>query len=193
MKRFLAGVGAATLGLTVLAAPARARAGHDAATPAVVAGHVDGVARPAVLGCDQGHWPPTADGEPEGFDPGDRGGYRVWHDGSGWHLRTTTPGDGSHLFSGRIRSAADVAIVAEYHDERGDYVRAEGKTIEFRFDTHDHVDGLDFVAGCTDHVSFDLEARAPGTPGPRPVPADRVWLGRHGRAPANPFTVFRVG
>jgi len=147
---------------------------------------------PARVGCDEGHWPSTVEGEPASFDPGDAAGYRVWHDGSGWHLRTTTPSDGSHIFTGVIRSADDVRIVAEYRNEADDVVRVHGRTIEFRFDTHDHVDGLDFVVGCTDHVSFALAARAHDGAGPRPVPADRIWLGLHGRAPGNPFTVFRV-
>ncbi len=190
MRRFLIGIGTVAL-VALTTTPAYALRGI-APSAGVVAGERSGPVAPSLARCDEGHWPATVEGEPQRFDPGDRAGYRVWHDGSGWHLRTTTPNTGDHVFVGRIRSADDVKIVAEYHDEARDKVRIDGKVISFELHTHNRIDGLDFVVGCTDHVSFSLQADAPGQTRSSPVPADRIWLGRQGRAPGNPFRVFRV-
>jgi hypothetical protein len=153
----------------------------------VVAGEPTTAPDPARIRCDEGQWPATVQGVPVGFDPGDAAGYRIWHDGSGWHLRTTTPSSADHVFTGIIRSEDDFHIVARFLDEPADKVQVEGNTLRFELHTRDHVDGLDFTVGCTDHVTFALRAED------SPVPAARIRLGRSGSAPGNPFTVFRVG
>lgn len=184
MKRALAVVGTLGLGVLLLAAPAGAA--PAAAGGGVRAGETSGAPDPTRVRCDEGRWPLTVEGEPHNFNPGDPAGYRLWHDRNGWHLRTTTPGDGDHVFRGVIRSADDIRVVAEFHNEPADFVRAEDHTIVFEFHTHDGVDGIDFRVGCTDHVSFNLQANGVQ------VPAERIWLGKVGRAPGNPFTVFRA-
>ncbi len=182
MKRVLAAVGALGVGALLLSAPA----GAATSSPGSVrAGEASGAPDAARVRCDEGRWPLTVEGEPRNFNPGDPAGYRIWHDGTGWHLRTTTPTDGDHVFRGVIRSADDVVVVNEVRDEPADIVRSEGHLIAFEFHTHDHIDGLDFRVGCTDHVSFNLQANG------AQVPAARIWLGKVGRAPGNPFTVFR--
>ena len=139
----------------------------------------------APVRCDEGHWPLTVQGEPRNFNPGDPAGYRIWHDASGWHLRTTTPREGETVFRGVIHSADDLVVVNKVSDEPADQVHVGDKTIVFELHTHDHVDGIDFRVGCTDHVTFELQANG------QQVPAERIWLGKVGRAPSNPFTVSR--
>lgn len=183
MKRALAAASALGVGLLLLAAPSSAASSSGGGS--VRAGDESGAPDPARVRCDEGRWPLTVEGEPRNFSPGDPAGYRLWHDRNGWHLRTTTPTDGDHVFRGVIRSAGDIHDVHEILDEPADQVRVEGHVILFQLHTHDHVDGIDFRVGCTDQVSFNLQANG------EQVPAARIWVGKVGRAPANPFTVYR--
>jgi hypothetical protein len=136
--------------------------------------------------CDEGHWPATVQGRPASFTSGGRAGYYVWHDSRGWHLRTTTPQSSPHAFSGVITSSDDIRAVHVYRNEARDKVAVSGNTLRFSFRTWDHVDGIDFVVGCTETVKFALAAEG------HRWPASRIWLGRTGTAPSNPFTVSRV-
>jgi hypothetical protein len=188
-RRWVAAIGVAGLLVGLAAVPAGAASRGRAAAPApgdVVAGEPTTAPDPARVRCDEGHWPATVQGMPAGFDAGDAAGYRIWHDGSGWHLRTTTPSSDDHVFTGIIHSSGNFQVVARYLDESVDRIQVEGQTLRFEFHTHDRIDGLDFVVGCTDHVSFALQAEG------SPVPAARIRLGHSGSAPGNPFTVFRT-
>ena len=136
--------------------------------------------------CDEGHWPATVDGRPWMFHQGGPAGYYIWHAADGWHLRTTTPEPERHVFTGTITSTDNIKVVHEWHDEAGDYVTTKGNVILFRFDTHNHVDGVDFIVGCTQSVTFDLRGEG------QQWPADRIALGFTGRAASDPFTVSRT-
>jgi hypothetical protein len=37
---------------------------------------------------------------PDSFDAGDSGAVYLWHDGKGWHIRTTDKTPGAHHYSG---------------------------------------------------------------------------------------------
>jgi hypothetical protein len=138
-------------------------------------------------GCDEGRWPLTVQGQPVSFQPGGSAGYYIWHDSNGWHLRTTTPVKEGHTFSGRITASEDIKLVHAYKDERADAIKVSGKTLSFRFDTHNHVDGVDFTVGCARKLRFELKAEG------RKWPARRIALGATGHARSNPFTVSRQG
>ena len=136
--------------------------------------------------CDEGHWPATVQGQPERLHAGSTDGYYVWHDRYGWHLRTTTPQRSPHVFSGRIVSSDTIRSVTMVRDENDDRVSVSGHTLSFRFVTYAGIDGVNFRVGCTNSVSFELRQ------GGSMIPVYRIFLGRYGRAPHNPFTVSRV-
>lgn len=136
--------------------------------------------------CDEGHWPRSVQGQPRAFKAGGTAGYYIWHDDRGWHLRTTTPRRTEHVFEGTIASADDIQLVHQYRDERGDEVKVEGNTLAFKFVTSNGVDGVDFTVGCTESIDFALHGQG------RPTTPRRIWLGKTGKAPSNPFTVSRV-
>ena len=135
--------------------------------------------------CDEGHWPGSVEGQPGSFQPGGPAGYYVWHDASGWHLRTTTPSTEGHTFAGRITASDDIKVLRVVKNEKADSVKLAGRSITFRFDTHNHVDGIDFKVGCAQSLRFALSAEG------RAWPASRIKLGATGDAPSNPFSVTR--
>jgi hypothetical protein len=171
MKRF-----ATILGLAVMIVPITAisvmTAGAGTTTAAVP--------------CDEGHWPATVQGQPERLHAGSTDGFYVWHDRYGWHLRTTTPQKSPHVFTGRIVSSDNIKSVTMVRDEKDDRISISGHTLSFRFVTYAGIDGVNFTVGCTNSVAFDLKQ------GGNRIPAYRIFLGRYGRAPHNPFTVSRV-
>ena len=140
----------------------------------------------AAAPCDEGHWPATVQGQPERLHAGSTDGYYVWHDRYGWHLRTTTPQRSAHVFTGRIVSSDNIKSVTMVRDENDDRVTVSGHTLSFRFVTYSGIDGVNFTVGCTNSVTFELKQ------GGAWIPAWRIFLGRYGRAPHNPFTVTRV-
>jgi hypothetical protein len=176
--------------LTVIAATAlTASAALTSLLPASPAGAATTAAkRTAVTSgrvCDEGHWPASTQGQPLSFHPGGPAGYYVWHDASGWHLRTTTPTTEGHTFTGRITASDDIKILRVFKNEKADNVKLAGRSITFRFDTHNHVDGIDFKVGCAETLRFALSAEG------RAWPSSRIKLGATGDAPSNPFTVTR--
>ena len=140
--------------------------------------------RPQV--CDEGRWPASVQGQPVSFHAGGPAGYYVWHDASGWHLRTTTPSTEGHTFTGRITASEDIKVLRVFKNEKADKVTRTGRSITFRFDTHNHVDGIDFKVGCAESLRFALSGEG------RVWPASGIKLGATGDAPSNPFTVTRI-
>lgn len=157
---------------------------------AMVAGAValvPGVASAAqTTRCDEGHWPRSVQVQPTSFKPGGTAGYSIWHDRSGWHLRTTTPSTSPTVFAGRIVSGGGIKAVRIYSNEAADSVKVSVNVLSFSFNTHNHVDGIDFTVGCTARLRFALSTDG------RPTPVRRIWLGKYGHAPSNPFGVHRV-
>jgi hypothetical protein len=136
--------------------------------------------------CDEGHWPATVQGRPERLHAGSTNGFYVWHDSSGWHLRTTTPTRTAHVFTGRITSTGAIKVVSRVRDENDDRITVSGNTLVFRFVTYAGIDGVDFTIGCTSSVGFALRE------GGSLIPPSLIFLGHTGRARANPFSVHRI-
>lgn len=155
-----------------------------AAAPAGAVTRRPGVTTPARV-CDEGRWPLSVQGQPRSFEVGGRAGYYVWHDANGWHLRTTTPKSEGHTFSGRITASDGIKLVHTYKNEPADSVKVSGRTLSFSFDTHNHVDGVDFKVGCAGKLRFELSAEG------KRWPAERIRLGATGHARSNPFTITR--
>src|SRR5579864_8125290 len=166
---------AAVIGLAVLVVPITALSVGSA-----------GASTTSTVACDEGHWPATVQGQPERLHAGSTDGYYVWHDSYGWHLRTTTPQRSAHVFTGRIVSSDNIRSVTMVRDENDDRVSVSGHVLSFRFVTYAGIDGVNFRVGCTNSVTFELKQ------GGNWIPAWRIFLGRYGRAPHNPFTVSRV-
>jgi len=164
---------AAVIGLAVLVVPITALSVSSAGASTAAA-------------CDEGHWPATVQGQPERLHAGSTDGYYVWHDSYGWHLRTTTPQRTAHVFAGRIVSSDNIRSVTMVRDENDDRVSLSGHVLSFRFVTYAGIDGVNFRVGCTNSVTFELKQ------GSNWVPAYRIFLGRYGRAPHNPFTLTRA-
>ena len=131
-------------------------------------------------------WPASVQGQPVSFRAGGPAGYYVWHDASGWHLRTTTPSTEGHAFAGRITASEDIKVLRVFKNEKADKVTRTGRSISFRFDTHNHVDGVDFKVGCAESLRFALSGEG------RVWPASGIKLGATGDAPSNPFAVTRI-
>src|SRR5215213_7168840 len=88
--------------------------------------------------------PLNPEGEPKGFDAGDMTDYAVWHNASGWHLRTTTGGK-KHRFHGRIHVRGGTITQAHsFHLEKQgklqDHWRLAEKRHELVFDFHTEKD-----------------------------------------------------
>lgn len=147
---------------------------------------VPGVASAATTRCDEGHWPASVQIQPVSYKPGGTAGIYIWHDRNGWHLRTTTPSAETTVFSGRIVSGGAIRAIRVYRNEAADWVKVSGNVMTFSFKTHNHVDGVDFTVGCTARLGFALATNG------RTTPVRRIWLGKYGHAPANPFTINRV-
>jgi hypothetical protein len=146
-----------------------------------------GAATDQAASCDEGHWPATVQGIPSTFHAGAAGGYYIWHDDGGWHLRTTTPVHRAHSFSGSIVSSDNIVVARQVRDEGSDSIAVNGHRLSFSFQTYNGVDGVDFRVGCTESVTFLLKAQG------RYLPASRIWLGEQGHSPSNPFTIYRIG
>jgi hypothetical protein len=171
--------------LTVIASTALAASAVFTSLLASPAGAATATAkRPRV--CDEGRWPASVQGQPVSFHAGGPAGYYVWHDASGWHLRTTTPSTEGHAFTGRITASEDIKVLRVFKNEKADKVVRTGRSITFRFDTHNHVDGIDFKVGCAESLRFALSGEG------RVWPASGIKLGATGDAPSNPFAVTRI-
>ena len=161
-----------TLEAAVRAAPAQHMANHTA------------------KGCDAGRWTGAInpEGRPDGFDAGDAGAVYVWHDGDGWHIRTTDRRPTDHHYTGTIRlspggSFTDVQAV---RDEREDKISLVGdNTLRYDFHTFASIDGADFRVTCpperkgeVEHQRLTFHTEFDGHP-----VADRVRIGDSKQSP----------
>jgi hypothetical protein len=125
-------------------------------------------------------------GDP-GTKAGAESGFRVWHDGAGWHLRATHPGDDALPFSGVIHSGQPITATG-FRLEKGDTmtVGADRHTVTFALVNHGGLDGIDFTDRCAIHTTFTLRRSG------HQVSATSIYLGTHGGHPtSNPFMVER--
>jgi hypothetical protein len=124
--------------------------------------------------------PPTISPGRPNFE-GQSGGFWVWADADGWHLRTTSAGQMAD-FSGVIRpidgKIEDLRPMRG--DARYDTLRLTERGIEFSLPTMSGVEGFDWrvTSGCN---RFELLTRGQGSPG-------MVRLGGMAEAPSQiPF------
>lgn len=147
-RRTVATLGALALGtsLAVVGTPAAQAATSTATTPAAT-----------TAGCSTGTLPDTIQGRPAGFEAGLPGGYWIWKDARGWHLRVThTPGT-RVVYAGTIRTSDPMAVIGVRNEARDRIWRsADRRTTAFRLVNHGGVDGLDFTPRCSEKVTFTL-------------------------------------
>jgi hypothetical protein len=138
--------------------------------------------------CHVGAWNPVVQGAPAGFAGGERAGDYLWHGPTGFHLRVTHRGDRRDVFAGFIRSDRPMAMRPVRLEGRdAAWLSADRRTLGFRFFDYGHIDGVDFVTACATSLTVG-GLRIDG----RPLPADRVYLGRNRQHPAQvPFTLTR--
>jgi hypothetical protein len=133
-------------------------------------------------------------GRPDQFVAGARGRTYVWHDGDGWHLRSTDATSGPHHYTGTITPAPGASLVdirPVRLDPRDRFVVAQDG-LHYSFTTHEGVDGVDFrVAGCRrsapESLTFALQKDGHGDD------PQLIDIGDQGRHPGtDPFTVRRA-
>ncbi len=200
-----AGLGSAALvgcgGPTLQVEPAAATAAATAAPAETAAPEPQATASPEPAGqrtadgCDAGPWTGTIspEGRPAGLDPGDAGAVYIWHDGAGWHVRSTDRRPVDHHYTGTIRltpPGARFVAIRTVRDERHDRVLVDGANVlRYDFHTFASVDGVDFRVSCPPdrreherlafHTEFDGHAIA-----------DRVKIGADRRSPATADFAF---
>ena len=193
MKILLGALGSAAAGLLAVSAAPAAPTAILNAKPLANTTTGSAAASPAPSGpdCDAGAWRTagiTVEGRPENLNPT---ATYIWHDASGWHLRTSGANDKPHLFSGRVTlRGGSFTGVQEVRNERDDHVRVDGDTIYYRFVTYRAVDGFDFrVGSCStsERQRLTFAARCD-----RSLSTAKVDVGAQGRHPASdPFQVVR--
>jgi hypothetical protein len=114
-------------------------------------------------------------------------GYYIWHNESGWHLRTHGPGD-QHHFTATLRSNGEFRDVDSVRTESRDDVAVldGGHTLRLDFRTYDWTDGVNFrVRGGTWlRFALRLDGELIGT--------EEIYLGSMEQHPENnPFIVHR--
>jgi hypothetical protein len=148
----------------------------------------------AASGCDAAAWTGaiSPQGRPDALDAGDAGAVYVWHDGDGWHIRSTDQRPVDHHYTGTIRlqpAGASFVDIRPVRDERDDRVFVDGgNVLHYDFHTFASVDGADFRVTCSDQrprqrLAFHTELDG------RPL-ADRVRIGDRKRSPASADFAF---
>ena len=168
------------------------------ATPTILAAAMSMSTTAGTHRCDDGPWKvadASVEGAPAGFDAGDIGRTYVWHDGGGWHLRTTDARPGPHHYSGTITTSpgARFVDVAKVRLEPGDVLFVDNhQVLHYAFTTFDAIDGVNFrVTACDsdrnhEQLTFALQKNDHGDD-----PA-LIDLGVHRTHPgADPFTAHR--
>ena len=143
----LAGIGSTAGGIAYHAA--------SPATSAVLAA-APVSATAAAPTCDDGRWHGpdgiNVEGRPDRFDAGDSGAAYIWHDATGWHLRTTDAARGAHHYTGTITASpgASFSAVRPVRDERDDHVwTTADNVLHYDLTTYRGIDGFDFrVSAC---------------------------------------------
>jgi hypothetical protein len=131
-------------------------------------------------------WDGSTEGQPDQLDAGATG-YFIWHNDNGWHLRAHNNPSGA-TYSGHIHSDGIFRNVELVRAESTEHLSVGdgGHTINFRFRTFDHIDGLNFSVDGGSNLRFDLE-----TDGHQTL-LRHIFLGSSGRHPlSNPFTLER--
>ena len=166
-----------------IVAPTAARA-DDAAPTAPPSS----TAETATHTCATGVLPPSIQGKPASFKAGLSRGYWIWHDGSGWHLRVTKKATDKKpvVFSGKIHTnRSSVAKAVRFDAKDRLHVSRNHHNIAFRLVNHGAVDGIDWVASCSERTTFTLRVN-----GHRITPT-RIHLGSADAHPAHAHFMIR--
>ena len=150
--------------------------------------------------CDDGSWVGQdglrVEGAPDTLDAGDRGATYVWHDSSGWHIRSTDPAGQSARYSGvlRLTRGATFRDVDTVRLERDDHVVVldQGTVLLYSFATYSGVDGVDFhvsaCAGNREHEAITFSMRRNRSDDD----ASRIVVGDHRQHPdSSTWRAFR--
>lgn len=101
-------------------------------------------------------WGPSYEGEPDLLNPGHITGTFLWHDNSGFHLRTTTTGD-KHIFTGTIHTNGRFKDISDRFFRVSDYYHQNDQdTIDFQFTTEGRSVGLDWDMLDGDFMAVEL-------------------------------------
>jgi hypothetical protein len=155
-----------------------------AAVPAHAATGPEEVTAPCLPSDHDGRWPLWTQGRPA-RDPG----VRVWHDGTGWHVRVTHDALRDRVFSGAVRTRGAIVNVQSVRLERNDYVKVsdDKHTLLFRFHNYGGIDGFDFNTRCAPALQFGFLSNGVK------VPTAKIAVGAAARHPAtNPFVIWRT-
>src|SRR5262247_2013648 len=112
--------------------------------------------------CDATRWTGAVnpEGRPDGFDAGDAGAVYVWHDGDGWHIRSTDKRPTDHHYTGSIHlsKGGSFTDLHPVRDEKDDTVSVDGdNTLHYDFHTFASIDGVDFRVTCPPQRGVDVE------------------------------------
>lgn len=165
------GSGGSLASTTAVAPPANATVVTSSAVSAAPPSTVPSTTpSPAPPRCDDGRWVGpdgiNVEGQPDGFDAGDRGAVYLWHGPDGWHIRTTDVTDIAHHYTGTVALSpgARFTSFSTVRLESGDRVWVDGDNIlHYDFTTYDHIDGVNFTVsacdGAREHeaIHFDMD------------------------------------
>ena len=181
-------------GTTLQIQPEAAKSSTSAGQPAAATG-----AAAAPTRCDAGPWTGaiSPEGRPDNFDAGDAGAVYVWHDGDGWHIRSTDARPVDHHYTGTIHldpAAANFANIRTVRDERDDHVSVDGtNTLHYDFHTYASIDGVDFTITCPGGRRDGRERLAYHTDFDGHPISDRVRIGDRKQSPKSAdFAFVRV-
>lgn len=156
--------------------PAPVGATPVAAPPAAAPPQPAWVDPPATSEPPREHPKNAAQGRPTNLQAGAAEAIWIWHDGGGWHLRTTTASQ-LHRFSGRVWAPkGEVGNVRSTRLELNDRFRKSGNAMAFDFQTQGGEDGFDFQIAEANCAMFSVHIDGK----PRP---DRIFLGSHNLSP----------
>jgi len=101
-------------------------------------------------------WGPSYEGEPDMLNPNHIIGAFVWHDTSGFHLRTTTTGD-KHTFTGTIHTNGHfLGVDDRFFRDKDYYHYIDQDTIEVQFTTEGRTVGIDLDVADGDYMAFEI-------------------------------------
>jgi hypothetical protein len=137
--------------------------------------------RSGLQACDESGWPATAEGAPAAFASG---GYYVWHDRGGWHVRVTGV---TGAISARVTGDSALRVTKLSTTVRSHLTR-RAKSLSLTMTGTGRTEVLDFRAGCANRLSF---AFGPERPTGSLAPQQAAYLGRTGSSPGSSFILQR--
>jgi hypothetical protein len=129
---------------------------------------------------------PDLEGQPSTLREGAMASYWIWHDGDGYHLRTTTAHD-RRVFSGRIEFSGGSGWAKAYQLGPDDEVKLTPQGIAFSLATQRKLLGFDFRMDYPSQATLSLELDEDKSQ----KVVEHVFLGRNNAHPmTNPFTII---